>query len=421
LNEKVRVAMQNLNQIVGKHARFKQLESNILQISQEAKALKKQYDDVIDATVGMLHHEDGTIFKFNVVEELLHTLSDSEIYQYAPVRGTKGFSEGVVNWIFGKHADIIKSKFHFSVIPTTGGSGAVSNTFFNFNDMGQKVLLPNHYWTPYENFALEASVQLETFEMYDELLHFNREDFEKKAKKLADEQGRLCLLLNDPCNNPTGLCMTREDWDFVVSVLNDVASQNIPVILIQDIAYIDYQMKSQDVSRDNFLSYMNLNPDILAVVVFSGSKTFSLYGFRIGAQVGLSKTQEIVDHFTRVGDYSVRGRFSSVSQPAMNIISKIFTDNQYRSKFQDELNISTTLLKKRAILFLEEAQKNQLDLLPYCGGFFISIYTNNKNIFRNLVNEHVFVIPMGNLIRIAISSLKLSEIPRLVQILKRNI
>jgi len=46
-------------QIVGKHAEQKQLQSNILQISQEAKAMKAKYDDVIDATVGMLHHEDG--------------------------------------------------------------------------------------------------------------------------------------------------------------------------------------------------------------------------------------------------------------------------------------------------------------------------------------------------------------------------
>ncbi|MGE0003140.1 MAG: hypothetical protein AB7S88_01615, partial [Candidatus Izemoplasmatales bacterium] len=87
--------------IVGSHAKDKQLESNILQISQEAKALKKQYADVIDATVGMLHHEDGTIFKFQSVESQLHLLADPEMYAYAPVRGTKNFDEGVFDWVFG--------------------------------------------------------------------------------------------------------------------------------------------------------------------------------------------------------------------------------------------------------------------------------------------------------------------------------
>lgn len=410
-----------LNQIVGRHAEQKQLESNILQISQDAKAMKKTFDDVIDATVGMLHHEEGNIFKFKVADELLHHLTDAEMYHYAPVRGTKAFSEGVFNWVFGNHAEKIKNNFHYSVIPTTGGSGAISNTFYNFNDFGQKVLIPNHYWTPYENFAYEANIGLQTFLMYDQDKHFNVADFKEKALELAQEQKRLCVLLNDPCNNPTGLCMTETDWIEVVQILNQIAKMDIPVILIQDIAYIDYQLKDTEFSRDTFLTYLDLHPNILVVVVFSGSKTFSMYGFRIGAQIGLSKNKELVDHFLRVGDYSVRARFSSVSQPAMSVIGKTFTEEKYRNQFSQELIEARKLLKDRAILFLAEAEKHKLEILPYCGGFFISIETKNKNIFQDLVKEHVFVIPMSGLIRIAISSLNLSEIPRIVPILKKHI
>jgi len=409
------------NSIVGKHAQYKKLESNILQISQEAKAMKKQYDDVIDATVGMLHHEEGNVFKFGVVEQSLHHLSDSETYLYAPVRGTKKFSEGIFDWVFGRQAETLRKQFKYSIIPTTGGSGAVSNTFYNFNDFNQKVLLPNIYWSPYMNFALEANIDLHTFLMYDDNYRFNLEDFKKEALKLAKEQGRLCLLLNDPCNNPTGLCMTMDDWREVVKTLNEVSNLDVPVILIHDIAYIDYQMAPVEQSRDIFSTYTDLNEQILVVVVFSGSKTFSLYGFRVGAQIGLSKSQEIIDNFTRVGDYSVRGRFSSVSQPGMNIIEKIFNTPDYKKQFIEELNIGKKLLKDRAILFLEEAEKNNLTIYPYCGGFFISVPTQNKNIFKDLVEDHVFVIPMQGLIRVAISSLALKDIPELVRKIKKHI
>ncbi len=407
--------------IVGKHAQHKKLESNILQISQEAKAMKRQYDDVIDATVGMLHHEAGNVFKFKTVEEVLYHLNDKETYHYAPVRGTQKFSEGVFNWVFGKHADDMKKQFKYSIIPTTGGSGAVSNTFYNFNDFNQKVLLPNIYWSPYKNFALEANIDLKTFLMYDEDFHFNLADFKKEAIKLAEEQGRLCLLINDPCNNPSGLCMTMDDWRFVIKTLNEIDNTGVPVILIHDIAYIDYQLVPDDVSRDIFTSYYDLNDDILVVVVFSGSKTFSLYGFRVGAQIGLSKSQEVIDHFTRVGDYSVRGRFSSVSQPGMNIIEKIFSEENYRKAFKAELLQGQKLLKDRAGLFVEEAKKEGLVTYPYCGGFFVSIPTENKNIFKDLVNDHVFIIPMQGLIRVAISSLPLKDIPALVKKIKKHI
>jgi aspartate/tyrosine/aromatic aminotransferase len=257
--------------------------------------------------------------------------------------------------------------------------------------------------------------------MYDENFKFNVADFKEKALELANEQGRLCVLLNDPSNNPTGLCMTKEDWEEVINTLNKVNRMDIPVILIHDIAYIDYQMKDNKYSREIFETYKNLDEDILTIVVFSGSKTFSLYGFRVGAQIGLSKKQEIVDHFIRVGDYSVRGRFSSVSQPGMNVIGKIFTQKEYTDRFKKELIEGTGLLKSRASLFIEEAEKHDLKILPYCGGFFISVPTKNKNIFKDLVDDHVYVIPMQDIIRVAISSLSIKDVPELVRKIKKHI
>ena len=409
------------NRIVGKHAQHKKLESNILQISQEAKAMKKKYKDVIDATVGMLHHENGKVFSYQVVNDLLHHLSDPETYHYAPVRGTEKFREGVFNWVFGKYADTLKEHFKCSIIPTTGGSAAISNTFYNFNDFGQKILIPNHYWSPYKNFAMEANVDLETFLMYDENFNFNIKDFKEKAAKLAKEQGRLCLLLNDPCNNPTGLSMTIDDWKQIIQTLNTIKKTGVPVILIHDIAYIDYQTEVTELSRDVFSTFTELDSEILVVVIFSGSKTFSLYGFRVGAQIGLSKSQEVLDHFTRVGDYSVRGRFSSVSQPGMSIIEKIFTDKEYKQRFESELVIGRKLLQDRAKLFIQAAEENNLQTLPYFGGFFVSILTKNKNIFRDLVNDRVFLIPMQGLIRVALSSLNVDDISELVRKIKKYI
>lgn len=410
-----------MKRIVGKHAEYKKLESNILQISQEAKAAKKKYGDVIDATVGMLHKDEGNVFKYEVVDEVLHGLNDAETYHYAPVRGTKDFTEGVFNWVFGENAEKIRKSFKYSVIPTTGGSGAISNSFYNFNDFNQKVLLPNYYWSPYQNFALEANIDLKTFLMYDDLYKFNIADFKEKAIELAKEQGRLCVLLNDPSNNPTGLCMTKDDWKEVIATLNQVNRMDIPAILIHDIAYIDYQMKDSKYSREIFEAYLDLDDEVLAIVVFSGSKTFSLYGFRVGAQIGLSKSQEVIDHFLRVGDYSVRARFSSVSQPGMNVIGKIFTNPVYKQRFIEELHVGTSLLKARASLFLQEAEKHDLQILPYCGGFFVSVPTKNKNIFKDLVEDHVYVIPMQDIIRIAISSLCMDEIPELVRKIKKHI
>jgi len=409
------------NHIVGNHALNKVMESNILKISQEAKAAKVLNPEVIDATVGMLHKEDGKLFKFIQVEELLKGLSDSEMYFYAPVNGTKEFSNGVVDWVFGKHKSAIAEKFHISVIPTTGGSGALSNSLYNFNDFGQSMLVPNYYWTPYENIAEEAHIGVETFQLYDEFYHFNLKDFEEKAKSLAIRQNRLFLILNDPCNNPTGFCLSKQDWKGIIAILNEISRMDIPVILLHDSAYIDYQMKEHSQSRDVYEAFLDLDEKILAIIAFSGSKTFSMYGFRIGAQLGITKSKEIMDEFNRVGDYSVRARFSSVSRPAMSVIGKIFSNPAIKVKFISEVEVAKDLLRKRIELFHDVAEKENLKMLPYGGGFFVGVETQNKHIFNDLVQDGVFIIAMPGMIRIALSSVKLSEIERLVKIIKKHI
>ena len=227
--------------------------------------------------------------------------------------------------------------------------------------------------------------------------------------------------MNDPCNNPTGLCLSTDQWRAMIGVLNEIAAKDIPVILLHDIAYIDFQMKPEEQSRDIFASYLDLDPRILAVVAFSGSKTFSMYGFRIGAQIGLSKSKSVMDEFRRVGDYSVRARFSSVSRPAMSVIGRIFASPELKAGFRAELAEAREVLRSRIALFQHHADLEGLRYLPYGGGFFIGVETKNCRIFEDLVADGVYVIAMPGLIRIALSSVNLEEIPRLVKILKKNV
>jgi aspartate/tyrosine/aromatic aminotransferase len=237
---------------------------------------------------------------------------------------------------------------------------------------------------------------------------------------LAEKQHRLFLVLNDPCNNPTGLSLSKDDWKIVIDVLNQVARQDIPVILLHDLAYIDYHSAGFDGARNIFETYLDLDERILTIIAFSGSKTFSLYGFRIGAQIGLSKSASVMEDFCRVGDYSVRARFSSVSRSGMSVIGTIFTNPDKRAAFQNELLEARDILGKRVQLFFETARKCQLTTLPYTGGFFIGVPTENPNIFQDLVKDGVYVITMPGLIRVAISSVPLSDVERLVQIIKKN-
>lgn len=59
---------------------------------------------------------------------------------------------------------------HLGCIATPGGSGAICNTFSNYLDCGQKVLLPSLMWTNYIQMANEAHLGYETYELFDEMV-----------------------------------------------------------------------------------------------------------------------------------------------------------------------------------------------------------------------------------------------------------
>ena len=410
-----------MHNVVGKHAISNKLESNILLIAEAAKKAKALYPDTIDATVGMLMQENGKIFKYHCIEDSLRNLPDEKIYPYAPVAGPATFRRGIASWLFDEHLPSIEAAFKYQIIPTTGGTAAVSDAMYDFNDFGQKILIANYFWTPYFNIAKEANLGLEFYRMYDEKYHFNIADFALKAKKLAKEQGRLFTVINDPCNNPTGLCIDLADWEKIIAVLNEIAETGAQVILLHDVAYIDYQQGGTKRSRAVFSLYERFHKNILIVVATSGSKTFSMYGYRVGAAVGLSKNPEIVESFTAASDHSVRSRFSSVSHPAMSAIADVLASPTKFAEFNTERSEATALLWTRAEKFISEANRVGLQTLPYGGGFFIGVETKNRNIFEELVNDHVFIVPMEGVIRVAISSVRSSDIANLVTILKKRV
>ena len=79
-------------------------------------------------------------------------------------------------------------------------------------------------------------------------------------------------------------------------------------------------------------------------------------------------------------------------------------------------------LKKRSQLFLKEAKEVGLNTLKYEGGFFISIpVENNKEIYDKLKNEGIYLLPVCNVLRVAICGLKEEEIKGLAKKIKKYI
>lgn len=132
------------------------------------------------------------------------------------------------------------------------------------------------------------------------------------------------------------------------------------------------------------------------------SKGFTMYGQRVGALIGISDDEEIADEFLEINKSTSRATWSNICRPAMRTMANIVADPAKFKAYEDERNCYYQLIRDRADIFKQEAARVGLPMLPYRGGFFITIPTDSANaICEELKKEHIYVIALANGIRIA--------------------
>ena len=154
---------------------------------------------------------------------------------------------------------------------------------------------------------------------------FNLNDLKDKILDSLNKQNKALVIINSPLHNPTGYSLTNNEWKELVRFINEDCD-NKEVILLNDIAYIDYSY-NLDTVKDYFKELDNLNSNALLVICYSCSKTFTIYGMRLGASIILHKDEEVLDELANAYDKSCRTYWSNSNNGAMTSISNVLNDN----------------------------------------------------------------------------------------------
>lgn len=390
-------------------------EDKIFGISGRAKAAiaKKGKENVINATIGALLDDDGKLIVLSSVDEAVKALSPAQYAEYAPIAGTPGFKEAIVKAALGDY----EPKGYVGVVASPGGTGSLRNAIANYTCLGDKFLTHDWHWGTYKNIGMEIGRGEETFDMFDEEGNFNLSDFEYKVKKLLRIQDRLLIIINTPANNPTGYSLSDEDWDGVIRVLNDTDPAK-KVALVVDVAYIDFAGDEKEV-RSFLPKLEELNGNVLPMLAYSASKTFTFYGCRCAATICIAKNAEVRDEFERVLAFSARASWSNSPRMAQEVIAKIYSDPELLAKVDQERAGFRNMLLARGHAFEEEAAKVGLQMVPFRGGFFCSVPCEDPDaISKRLEEVDVFVVPFTKGVRVSIASIseeKCRKLPKMIK------
>ncbi|MBQ9931017.1 MAG: aminotransferase class I/II-fold pyridoxal phosphate-dependent enzyme, partial [Firmicutes bacterium] len=149
-----------------------------------------------------------------------------------------------------------------------------------------------------------------------------------------------------------------------------------------------------------------LPENILPLVAYSLSKSFTMYGMRGGALLCMAPTKEIADEFRVVLTYSSRGTWSNCNRASMVALTQIMNDPELKAKVDQERIDTRAILQTRGKIFTDAAAKANLTICPYDSGFFITVpCLNADEVGKELQKDGIFAVPIGKGLRISIASI----------------
>ncbi len=381
----------------------------IFALNAEANARKAKGESVVNGTLGALQDDAGGLAVLPTAARAMREVPAGEWAAYAPIAGPPAFLAAVTEDVFAGRPERAKQ---VTGCATPGGTGALRHAIACFLEPGQALLCSSFYWGPYATLAEENGRALATFKTFDAKGSLDASDLDRAMGDLAAREGRILLILNDPCHNPTGYSMSAADWDAVTAVVAKHAAR-VPVAVLLDAAYAAYGPPG---AMKTALDALDRVADTALVLhAWSASKTFTHYGLRVGALLAVVPDAAERKDVAAALAFACRGTWSNCNRGGLHAITKLLTDPALRTAVDAERRGLVSLLDARVAAFNGAAKSAGLAYPRYDGGFFVTVFAPQPAAAAARMREDgVYVVPVDGGLRVGICSVRESDLARLV-------
>ena len=193
---------------------------------------------------------------------------------YLPIDGIAAYDNGVKALVFGAESDVVKSG-RVATVQAIGGTGGlkIGADFLKKLNPNAKVLISNPSWENHKAIFTNAGFEVGTYSYYDAATRSI--DFAGMLADLNAAPAGTVVVLHACCHNPTGYDITAAQWDEVIAVVK--AKGLVPFL---DMAYQGF---GHGIAEDGAVIGKFVAAGLDIFVSTSFSKSFSLYGERVGA------------------------------------------------------------------------------------------------------------------------------------------
>ena len=283
----------------------------------------------VNLGVGVYCNEEGRIPLLRaVVEAETIRVAQHASRGYLPIDGIAAYDQAVQKLLFGAESPLLAAG---RVITTqaVGGTGAlkIGADFLKQLQPGAVVAISDPSWENHRALFEAAGFPVQNYRYYDAASHdVNRYGMLEDLNALP--AGSI-VVLHACCHNPTGVDLTPADWQNVLDVVK--AKGLIPFL---DMAYQGF---GDGIDEDAAAVRLFAGSGLSFFVSSSFSKSFSLYGERVGALSIITESKEesarVLSQVKRV----IRTNYSNPPTHGATIAAAVLNSPELRAMWEDEL------------------------------------------------------------------------------------
>ena len=283
----------------------------------------------VNLGVGVYFDDNGKLPLLQCVQAAEKAMMDKPTARgYLPIDGIAAYDSAVKTLVFGADSEVVKAG-RVSTVQAIGGTGGlkIGADFLHKINPKAKVLISNPSWENHKAIFTNAGFDVGSYRYYD--ADKRAIDFDGMLADLNAAEAGTVVVLHACCHNPTGYDITAAQWDQVIAA---VKAKNL-------VAFLDmaYQGFGYGIAEDGAVINKFVAAGLSIFVSTSFSKSFSLYGERVGALSVVATDKEEATRVMSQLKIVIRTNYSNPPTHGGAVVAAVLNNDGLRAQWETEL------------------------------------------------------------------------------------
>lgn len=358
----------------------------------------------VNLSIGIYTNENGKLPVLNAVQQALnHLIANPVPKSYLPMDGLKTYNDAVQALLFDGQA-ILQDK-RIATVQSLGGTGAlkIGADFLKQLTPKSKVYVSDPTWDNHRAIFRGAGFEVLDYPYFDAAT--GGVDFIKMSAFFSELAPKSILILHTCCHNPTGADLSLEQWDILANIIKE--RELIPFL---DMAYQGFSKSVQD---DATPIHIMVKHGLNAFISSSFSKSFSLYGERVGALSVITADEIQKNKVLSQLKQMVRANYSSPPMHGAQLVSFVLQSSELTQMWMTELGQMRDrikLMRNKLVKILNDGQSLQdFSFINQQVGMFSYSGLSTAQVERMKAEHAVYTVGTGRICIAALNDANINQ------------